>query len=292
VGRKLGHWIYAKLARNADRYQSHSTCFMRNVPQLELACSLLEDRLPGSRVKVASLGCSTGAELYSALWVFRSRRPDLGFVACGVDLSEAVIEAARAARYRPGVAAASSALFLAGMPELPLQQSVWPAGLFEVDGDSLRVRDWVRAGTSWRAADASDPDLRERIGRHDVVMANNFLGPMPDADAESCLRNVASVVEPGGYLIVDGVDLDLKARVVASLGLVPICERIEEIHYADPTKRGWPWTRWSHEPLERDRGDWRYRYATVFRVPARIGRPAADAGPPGSREEETRLALA
>ena len=37
---------------------------------------------------------------------------------------------------------------------------------------------------------------------------------MEDPLAEACLRNVARLVNPGGILVVDGVDLDLKARVM------------------------------------------------------------------------------
>ena len=90
---------------------------------------------------------------------------------------------------------------------------------------------------------------------------------MDDPAAEDCLRNVLRVVKPGGHLVVDGVDLDVKSRVLPQAGFVPLCEHIQDIYWADPSKRGWPWVRWARELLDTTRSDWQTRYATIFRAP-------------------------
>lgn len=95
-------------------------------------------------------------------------------------------------------------------------------------------------------------------------MVCNVLGPMQDALAETCLRNIVRLVAPSGYLVVNGVDLDLKTRVVHELKLRPVTDRIEEVHMADPTKRDWPWTRWGLEPFDWNRPDWAVRYASIY----------------------------
>jgi hypothetical protein len=241
---------------------------MRDPPQLEALRDVLGSRPPGARLRVASVGCSTGAELYSTVSFLRSARSDLHVVGLGIDISEGVVAAARKGVYRRDRPASSRGLFAAGPPEMSpdlagCNEACWSALLTEQDG-LFRVRDWVRDGTFWLVADACDPSLAEVAGPQDVVLANNFLGPMDDQDAERCLRNVAGLVRLGGLLVVEGVDLDLKVRVLRSIGAKPILDRFEAIYHADPTKRGWPWIRWAHEPIDRTRPDWELRYATLY----------------------------
>jgi SAM-dependent methyltransferase len=74
-----------------------------------------------------------------------------------------------------------------------------------------------------------------------IVIANNVLCHMPPLMAERCLRNIARLVRPYGYLFVSGIDLDVRARVAADLGWLPLEELIEEIHEGDPCMRdAWP----------------------------------------------------
>lgn len=265
--RTLGALIYEHHTRHQDRAQSHSTWFMRNVPQLEVLCDLIARRAPGSIVTIASIGCSTGAELYSALALIRAARPDLDLRASGVDISAGVVEAARDGSYRTAASAAEAATFEGGFSEVADLSAEHRAMLFTEHAGLFRIQDWIRKGTTWMVADASNPPLAELLKPHDIVLANNLLGPMDDAAAENCLRNVLRVVKPGGHLVVDGVDLDVKSRVLPQAGFVPLCERIQEIYWADASKRGWPWVRWAREPLDMTRSDWQARYATIFRAP-------------------------
>lgn len=263
--RRLGHFIYDHYVRDTKRNQTHQTRFMRNIPQLEVLRNLAAKSPQGATLRVASIGCSTGAELYSALWVIRSARRDLRIVATGVDISPDVIEVARHGVYRAQASAGEAELENTGQRAVPAEDLDALGGMLEPRPDgTFRILDWLRDGVDWATGDASDPQLMARLGRRDLVLACNFLGPMQDPLAEACLRNVAQLVGPNGILVVDGVDLDLKSRVMPTLGLTPLTDRIEETHIADPTKRDWPWTRWSHEPFDRLRPDWRFRYATIF----------------------------
>jgi 2-polyprenyl-3-methyl-5-hydroxy-6-metoxy-1,4-benzoquinol methylase len=56
------------------------------------------------------------------------------------------------------------------------------------------------------------------LGPKDMLVASNFLCHMATADAEKCLRNIAQLVNPGGYLFVSGVDLDVRTKVALDLG--------------------------------------------------------------------------
>jgi len=113
---------------------------------------------------------------------------------------------------------------------------------------------------------ASDSRLVTELGEQDIVFAKNFLGPMDSQFAEECFLNVLKLVKVGGYLIIDGVDLDVKCRVLSSINVTPILDNYKSIYHEDETKRGWPWVRWSHEPIDDSRIDWRIRYCSIFKV--------------------------
>ena len=98
-------------------------------------------------------------------------------------------------------------------------------------------------------------------------MANRFLCHMEPAAAERCLRNIAGLVKPGGYIFVSGVDLGVRTKVAKELDWEPVPDLIREIHEGDfSLTTGWPLGWWGLEPFSEDRPDWRIRYASVFRV--------------------------
>jgi hypothetical protein len=85
--------------------------------------------------------------------------------------------------------------------------------------------------------------------------------------AERCLRNLARLVKPGGYLFISGIDLDVRTRVAKEMGWKPITDLMREIHEGDVSvRRGWPLEYWGLEPFSNDRPDWKLRYASVFQI--------------------------
>jgi hypothetical protein len=143
--------------------------------------------------------------------------------------------------------------------------------LFTTEGKALVVQGWVKEAVRWEVGDACSPDLATRFGLHNVVLANNFLFHLSRDRSEACLRNLARLVAPNGYLVVSGVDLDLRSRVLAGLGFVPVTARCEDIHAAEDVHASWPLHFWGLEPIDRTRPDWAAHYATVFRAPANTG---------------------
>jgi chemotaxis methyl-accepting protein methylase len=251
------------------RVQSHYTKFLRNLPQMEVLADLIDSKSDGSPVRITSIGCSTGAELYSTLYVLRSIHPKAKVLATGVDVSKGVIEVAQRAIYdvgRPNSDCVGTYAPGTNSSEVAELSSDVISSMFERNSaGSLRVRDWIRADTTWLQGDATDPTLADRLGPQDVVVANNILGPMNDVLAETCVRNLLKIVPRGGYLVVDGIDLDLRARLFPQIGLEPHLARLEEIHCADAAKQNWPWDRWAHEPIVRATPDWKFRYCSIFR---------------------------
>jgi SAM-dependent methyltransferase len=141
---------------------------------------------------------------------------------------------------------------------------------FDFDGELATVKPWIREGMTWRVGDAGEPDLLEVLGPQDIVVASNFLCHMVPCEAERCLRNIGRLVSPYGHLFVSGIDLEVRSRVASELGWEPVQELLDEIHEGDPILRvHWPWHYTGLEPLDKNRSDWRIRYAAVFRVGAK-----------------------
>ncbi len=254
VTRAIGHLIHRRMRRLQPRGGGNYTRFFRNVPQLELLRDLALETLRGAPLKIAVLACSTGAELYSAVWILRTARPDLEVQALGLDISETWIETAARGVYP-----------LQGTEVAGISETSHPR-LFVRDGDTLSVQPWLREGLTWRVGDACSSDLTAHFGLQDVVLANNFLFKMSPERSEACLRNVARLVAPNGYLIVSGVDLDVRSRIVQELNLTPVTVRLEDIYTAEEGMlTAWPLQFWGFEPIDQKRPDWPARYTTVFR---------------------------
>ena len=206
-------------------------------------------------LKILVLGCSTGAELYSLLWMVRVARPEQSVQALGIDLSTSYVRAAADGTYP------IDATEVAGISETAYHR------LFTRQADMLSVQPWLKDHATWSVGDACSPYLPTRLGPQDLVLANNFLFHMPVARAEACLRNIVRLVAPNGYLSVAGVDLDVRSRAVRDLGLRPIPAKLEDIYTADGLLEAWPLHFWGLEPLDRKHPDWPGRYTTLFRVP-------------------------
>ena len=90
---------------------------------------------------------------------------------------------------------------------------------------------------------------------------------MDAGEAERCLRNIARLVAPKGYLFVSGVDLDVRTKVARDSNWKPVEEQLEEIHEGDPCMRGfWPFHYGGLEPIDKRRPDWKTRYAATFQI--------------------------
>jgi len=256
-----GAWSYALVCRRADRQMYLGTMFLRNRPALELMRRLAQEKAADSTLRIAVLGCSIGVEVYSILWTLRPARPDVDIAVRAVDISSEAVRFAETGIYGP------EATDLIGSPVFDRLTKAELSEMFDWEGDRGHVKAWLRDGITWQVGDASDPGLIELLGPQDLVVANNFLCHMDPRSAERCLRNLVQLVSPGGYLVVSGVDLDVRTNVALDLAWTPVEELRTEIHDGDPSVRGdWPWQWWGLEPLDRRKSDWETRYATTFRV--------------------------
>jgi SAM-dependent methyltransferase len=259
--RFYGTWLHTLVRLRAERQQYFGTFFLRNRPALELMRRLVRRKAHGSTLRIAVLGCSIGAEVYSILWTIRSARPDLKVSLDAVDISQEILSFAEKGIYAPDTSQFVSASIFERLTEAEMVE------MFDWEGDQAKVKSWLRGGITWHLGDAADPELVNILGPQDMVVASNFLCHMARDDAKKCLGNIARLVSPGGYLFVSGVDLDVRTKVALDLGWEPVRELIEEIHDGDRSVRaGWPWEWWGLEPLNRKRQDWQIRYAAAFQI--------------------------
>ena len=195
--RSFGHLLHS-LVRLQDRRMYLGTFFLRNRPELELLRRLSGLGSGGRRVRIAVLGSSNGAEVYSIAWVLRSAQPDARLDMHAVDISPEAVEAARKGLYEPGRSELVDEPIFERMTAKEMEE------MFERVGDRLRIKPGIREGIVWHVADAADPRILETLGPQDIVVANRFLCHMGPLEAESCIRNVARLLVPGGYLFVSG----------------------------------------------------------------------------------------
>jgi chemotaxis methyl-accepting protein methylase len=279
--RAYGVHLHSLLQLQATRWQSVGTYFFRNRPELELLIRLLDQKPQGSILDVTVLACSKGAEVYSISYAIRCARTDLQVSLRALDISKDILDFAEAGVYSlrsyDGSEAPSPGSRALGGDVATNTSRDQPSSIFERmscgemeamfdrEEDQVKVKPRFREGITWHLGDAGDPGLVGALGLQDIVVANRFLCHMHPEEAEECLRNLARLVKPGGYLFVSGVDLGVRSKVARELGWRPVTELISEIHEGDPSlRRDWPLQYWGLEPFDQGRIDWKIRYASVF----------------------------
>jgi chemotaxis methyl-accepting protein methylase len=298
-----GAHVHLLIQLRSARRPYLGTFFFRNRPELELLTRLLDPLRPGSTLDLTILGCSKGAEVYSFSHAIRCARPDLRIRLDALDIDPDVLQFAEEGVYSlqlqvPGRDSISSspvpgselAAKTFGDQRTSVFERMFPdeiVAMFDCEGDHAMVKPQFREGITWHIGDAGDPKLVDVFGLQDIVVANRFLCHMQPKKAEICLRNLARLVKPGGYLFVSGVDLGVRSKVAQELGWTPLMELIHEIHEGDPSlRRDWPLEYWGLEPFDRRRHNWEARYASVFQIgvasPANTAREASCENTPES----------
>jgi chemotaxis methyl-accepting protein methylase len=261
---------------------------MRNRAEMELMRSLISEKPEGAKLAIAVLACSKGAEVYSITSTIRSARPDLRLCLTAVDISQEITAFAQNGIYSlqnapDGLQGPSTrrtknhTIWNTYRDQGPLHNiSIFERlgsqeieAMFDIKRDMATIKPWLKKGIRWETGDASEPSLVSKLGPQDIVVANRFLCHMEPQVAERCLRNIARLVRPGGYLFVSGVDLDIRAKVAQELGWIPVDNLMQEVYEGDPSlTNGWPLGWWGIEPFSKKRTDWQYRYCCVYQLGA------------------------
>jgi chemotaxis methyl-accepting protein methylase len=268
LGRAYAGHLHRLVRLHVQRGQNHSTFFLRNQAELELMRRLVDKKPQGSRLNLCVLGCSNGAEVYSILWAIRSARPDVRINTHAIDVSQDILNFAEKAVYSrtaPEVVKTPNGDMMLDMFERISPEEM--ESVFDLQLDRAIVKPWLRQGITWLCQDATQSGLLSLLEPQDIVVANRFLCHMNISESEKCLRNIARLVKPGGYLFVAGIDVDVRMAVAQAMGWKPVTDLMRQVHEGDPSlTNGWPWEYWGLEPFSDHKPGWQIRYASVFQI--------------------------
>jgi chemotaxis protein methyltransferase CheR len=246
-----------------DRRNSQFTGFLRLATQFDLLVGPAVTMLHGDDrhappLSICVLGCSNGAEAFTIASVLMRYHPELAFQVRGYDIEPGCVEKARLARYQPDEIFNNKVI-----------TDDFVRATFDREHDTYLVKPHIAARVRFGVADVLSRDLLRTVGPCDIVFAQNFLFHLKPALARRAFDNILRLLRPGSLLFADGVDLDLRQRIVTRRGLIPVDYEIERIHNEARRARsvGWPYHYWGLEPFMTSRKHWKQRYATVFVAP-------------------------
>ncbi len=255
-GQALRHWLRMHLEPRAG---FTFTRFFRSPAQLDALVGPVLGRLrpagTAAPLRIIVLGCSTGAEPYTISAALLAARPELPVTVEAYDIDEGVLKKAAAASYEA-----------TEVERHPFLRDEHLTLLFDRDGERFTVKPAIRERVRFGIADVFDPALPARLGPVELLFAQNIFVNMRRGAAKAGFRNVVRLLGPRSALFVDGMDVDLRARLSGEAGLQPLDFALEAIHEEARDVRGsrYPWSATGLEPFDPTRPDRLRRYATIF----------------------------
>ncbi|GMA35626.1 CheR family methyltransferase [Demequina litorisediminis] len=190
-----------------DALTTNETSWFRDrAPFTALKGSVLPDLIAKGRrhVKVWSAACSTGQEAYSVAITVADDFPALTLSIVGTDLSDRVVERARAGQY-------TQLEVNRGLPAATLVK------YFQRSGPTFEIAPRLRQQVTFRKHNLLDaPPVG---GPYDVVFLRNVLIYFDVATKRDVLRRVRSVLAPGGTLFLGAAE--------TTIGIDDAWERVE-----------------------------------------------------------------
>ena len=178
-----------------NAFTVNETYFYREEHQLaclgrDLLPDIVSRRLPGDKVRIWSLPCSTGEETYSiALWLLENWRmvDAYNIEIVGSDIDTHALEAAHAGLYGERA--------LARLPESVREGYFEPAKRHR-----RKIIDDLRESVSFTHANLIDGARLKEQGAFDVIFCRNVLIYFDEASRLTAARNLYDRLTPGGYL--------------------------------------------------------------------------------------------
>lgn len=176
------------------------TSFFRDPPVFAaLADTVLPELLARSpALRIWSIGCSDGAELYSIAMLLAERGALHRCMLLGTDCRADALAAARQGRYEPAA--------IKGVPMDFLRR------YFTFDGTAWHVQPILRTVPQWRRASALS--VREP-GAWDLILCRNMAIYMQPSAAAKLWAGLAHCVRPGGSLVLGKAERPLGAACLS-----------------------------------------------------------------------------
>ncbi|WP_052402089.1 CheR family methyltransferase [Muricoccus aerilatus] len=178
------------------------TFFFRDAAQFEalrevILPGLIRRRAAERRLRIWSAGCSTGAEAYSVSILLRRllgpAYPQWAIGILGTDISEAALEAARAARFSPWA--------LRGMPAVERERDF----LAMEEGRAFQLRREHRSGVRFEYGNLLsllDGTMPLGMSDYDLILCRNVLIYFDRAAVPSIVRALGERMAPHGWMLL------------------------------------------------------------------------------------------
>ncbi|MEY6433198.1 CheR family methyltransferase [Thioalkalicoccus limnaeus] len=210
------------------RLAIHETYFYREPQHLRLSTQILLPprlaRLPaGERIRVLSVGCSTGEEPYSIAIALREQfgeRAGRLFEIHAGDLDQAALARARAGRYGP---------FAFRALPVPLRDRYF----LPIDDRHWQIAEVIREQVRFTPFNVLSPTLPRGDPGQDLIFFRNVSLYFDRRTRERALRHLAQRLRPGGHLIVGAAE-----TLANDLGLFELCEQEGIFFFRDRTWAG------------------------------------------------------
>jgi chemotaxis protein methyltransferase CheR len=180
----------------AEAITNNETYFFRDARQFALLArtlpSIAARRSPP--IRALSAGCASGEEAYSLAMTLASRLgPSATFEVRGIDLSEARLADATAARYPPR----------SFRREDPAPPDVRLEDYLTIDEDgACVVRPSLRERVAFERGNLADAEGLRRLGTFDVVFCRNVLIYAEEGALERFVASLGALVREQGYLFL------------------------------------------------------------------------------------------
>ena len=178
----------------ASALSNNETYFFRERAQLRALAGPISDAILEGRsrptIRIWSAACSSGEEPYSlAITLLEARRiPQAAIEVAASDLSPAVLERARAGRYRP-------ISFRATDPSTIEKY-------FSRDGDGFIIAPRLRGLVTFSKLNLVEPGAVEGFGRFDAIFCRNCLIYFDRPTQQRVAESFARALAPGGFLFL------------------------------------------------------------------------------------------
>jgi chemotaxis protein methyltransferase CheR len=165
------------------------TYFLRHIEQFRAFAGVAApDRMARGRLRVLSVGCSSGEEPYTLAMVLRETFPDARLTVHAIDLNAGSIARARTGRYSQWSLRAVPAAF----------EQRW----FQRDGRDAVVAPEIRAAVTFEHGSALDSAALAGDDAWDIVFCRNMMMYLAEERANALIAKFARAIAPGGFLFL------------------------------------------------------------------------------------------
>ncbi len=175
-----------------NRITVGETYFFRDYPQLKAFRDYILSKFKGRTVKIASLGCSTGEEVYSLACILN--KEGLQGKVYGFDINQKALKVAEAGVYK--------SLKAKRIPD------EYKSCFVQKDEKYIEVPAKLKSMVEFKKLNLiEEKDFKPYRESMDIVFCRHVLIYFDESSKKRALGNIESMLKPGGYLILSPAEM-------------------------------------------------------------------------------------